>query len=121
MRNIKIVLPTNKKIDIKFEWMLYVLLILPVAFLLINKFPYFLVLSVSVSVLLGLLFFLIKRSITIYHKDILGLLCIIYSYLLLSYFGSGQNITNLFSYDFLKNDGNFFFCYILFLCLLFLF
>jgi O-antigen ligase len=39
---------------------------------------------------------------------------IIYTYFILSYFVSGQSFFNLLSFQFLRFDGNFFFCYILF-------
>ena len=93
---------------------LYLLVISPTLFLLVNKWPYLLVSSVIISALAGLLFFATKNSVTTFHSGLLAILIIIYAYLTLSYFFSGQNISNFFSYPFLRNDGNFFFCYILF-------
>lgn len=92
----------------------YILLVLPALFLLVNIYPYFLVGSVILSVILGIIFFISRRSITSFHKEILGILLITFIYFIASYFFSGQNIPELFSYSFLKRDGNFFFCYILF-------
>ena len=93
---------------------LYFLVLSPTLFLLVNNWPYLLVSSVILSALAGLLFFATKNSVTTFHSGLLAILIIIYAYLTLSYFFSGQNISNFFSYPFLKNDGNFFFCYILF-------
>jgi len=93
---------------------LYLLMLSPVLFLLVNKWPYLLVLSVIFSMFTGILFFISRTSITNFHTETAGTLLILYVYLILSYFFSGQDISNFFSYSFIKNDGNFFFCYILF-------
>lgn len=93
---------------------LYILLALPAMFLLVNKYPYLLVGSVILSVIIGLGFFIRKRAITNLHSELAAILLIIFTYLVLSYFVTGQGIRNFFSYSFLRNDGNFFFCYILF-------
>lgn len=90
------------------------LLVAPVLFLLVNKLPYLLVGSVLISILIGFIFFIKKRSVTSFHSELLAILGIIYVYLILSYFVSGQPLSNLLSYQFLKFDGNFFFCYFLF-------
>jgi len=103
-----------RKISFILNEILYILLVFPVLFLLVNKFPYLLIFSVVISVFIGILFFVSKRSITSFHTEILGILLIIYIYIIISYFFSGQNLVNFFSYPFLRNDGNFFFCYILF-------
>jgi O-antigen ligase len=92
----------------------YILLVVPVLFLLVNKWPYLLVGSVLISIFLGLIFFIKKRSITSFHSELVAVLGVIYVYFILNYFISSQPILNLFSYQFLKYDGNFFFCYILF-------
>jgi O-antigen ligase len=86
-------------------------------FLLTNKYPYFLIGTLVLLVLIGLIFFIFKRSITSSHSELLFLLLIIFAYFIFSYFLSGQSSLNFISYDFLKNDGNFFFCYILFFVL----
>jgi len=93
---------------------LYILLALPALFLLVNKYPYLLVGSVILSVVIGLGLFIRKRTITNLHSELVAILLIIFIYLVLSYFVTGQGIKNFFSYSFLRNDGNFFFCYILF-------
>ncbi len=97
-----------------FNEIFYVLLVAPVLFLLVNKWPYLLVGSVLISILIGFIFFIKKRSVTSFHSELLAILGVIYVYLFLSYFVSGQPLSNLLSYQFLKFDGNFFFCYILF-------
>src|SRR4030066_2474734 len=91
-----------------------ILLIAPVLFLLVNKYPYLLVISVLISILTGIIFFVKKRAIISLHSELLALLLIIYTYFMFSYFVSGQNFLTIFSFQFLKFDGNFFFCYILF-------
>lgn len=97
-----------------FKEIFYILLVAPVLFLLVNKLPYLLVGSVLISILIGIIFFIKKRSFTSFHSELLAILGIIYVYIILSYFVSGQPLSNLLSYRFLKFDGNFFFCYILF-------
>lgn len=97
-----------------FKEIFYILLVAPVLFLLVNKLPYLLVGSVLISILIGVIFFIKKRSVTSFHSELLAILGIIYVYLILSYFVSGQPLSNFLSYQFLKFDGNFFFCYILF-------
>ena len=97
-----------------FKEIFYILLVAPVLFLLVNKWPYLLVGSVLISILLGFIFFIKKRSITFFHSELFTILGVIYVYFILSYFVSGQPFSNLFSYQFLKYDGNFFFGYILF-------
>jgi O-antigen ligase len=94
--------------------LVYILLVMPVLFLLVNKYPYLLVSSVIASIIAGFVFFIRKRAITNLHSELDAILLIIFLYLVLSYFVSGQNLKNFFSYQFLRNDGNFFFCYILF-------
>jgi O-antigen ligase len=86
-------------------------------FLLLNRFPYLGIASFVILFLLGLIFIFIKRSVTTYHAEILGLLSIIYIYLILSYFISGQTLSNFFSFSFLRYDGNFFFAYMPFFVL----
>ena len=97
-----------------FKEIFYILLVAPVLFLLVNKWPYLLVGSVLISILIGFIFFIKKRSVTSFHSELLAILGVIYVYFILSYFVSGQPLSNLLSYQFLRYDGNFFFCYILF-------
>jgi len=99
------------------EKIFYFVLASPALFLLVNKYPYFLVLSIIIVVFLGLIFFLYSRKITSYHYPVLLVLTLIYIYIIISYFFSGQYLSNFFSYNFLRTDGNFFFCYILFFAL----
>ena len=99
------------------EKIFYFVLASPALFLLVNKYPYFLVLSIIIVIFLGLIFFLNSRKITSYHYPVLLVLTLIYIYFIISYFFSGQYLSNFFSYNFLRKDGNFFFCYILFFAL----
>ena len=96
---------------------LYLVLVTPALFLLINKYPKFLVITFLLVMLISLIFFLKKRVITSYHSKILGLLLIIYLYFIFSFLLSNQRFIDLFKYKFLRNDGNFFFCYIMFFAL----
>jgi len=93
---------------------LYILLIIPIIFLLSNNYPYLLIVSVTLAIVIGLIFFLNKNEIINDAKYPLILIIIIYLYFILSYFSTDQTIANFFSYKFLRYDGNFFFCYILF-------
>ncbi len=88
------------------------LLVLPSAFFLVNLKPYLMIFSVIISLAITLIFFTYKPVITIYHKNLLVLLAIIYIYLAISYFFTNQGLGNFLSYSFIRNDGNFFFCYL---------
>ncbi len=104
----------KEKFTIIFKEISYILLVAPVLFLLVNKYPYLLVISVLISILIGIIFFIKKRAIISLHSELLAILLIIYIYFIFSYFVSGQSFSNLLSFQFLRFDGNFFFCYILF-------
>ena len=105
MKNVSIML--NKKF--------HFLLCLPALFLLLNRFPYLQIISVIFLTILGIIYFFIIKNVTIYHKQILFVLIVLFIYLIFSHFFSGQKLSDFFSYSFLRYDGNFFFCYILFL------
>jgi O-antigen ligase len=96
---------------------LNILVALPALFLLVNNYPYIMILSILLILLTGILFFLSKPIIITQDKSILSILLIIYIYFIFSYFYSGQLVSKLATYSFLKNDGNFFFCYVLFFVL----
>jgi len=100
-----------KKIN---KFLLYFLIAVPVVFLLFNKYPYFQILSILFLLIIAFIFFLLRFSFVQNNRDILFLLIIIYLYFIFSYFFSGQSLQNFFSYRFLRYDGNFFFCYIMF-------
>src|SRR4030065_314657 len=103
----------EKRVTLIIKEISYILLIAPVLFLLVNKYPYLLVISVLISMLIGIIYFINKRAVISLHSELLALLLIIYTYFMFSYFVSGQNFLTLFSFQFLRFDGNFFFCYIL--------
>lgn len=92
----------------------YLLLMFLPFFLLINKLPYLAIISFLLLLFMSVTFFFKKRIITNYHLRIIILLLILYSYLLVSYFLSGQTLRNLFSYGFLRYDGSIFFAYLSF-------
>jgi O-antigen ligase len=92
----------------------YFILALPALFLLVNEFPYLMILSVVLLVILGIIYFFINKSITKYHNEIITILIIIFAYFIFSYFFSGQTLSNFLSYNFIRYDGNFFFAYLLF-------
>jgi len=96
---------------------LYFIIALPGFFLLTNNYPYLAIASIVLIVLLGIIFLCIKKKITSEHFGVIKVLSFLYFYFILSYFVSSQTIKNFFTYDFLRNDGNFFFCYILFFAL----
>ena len=107
----------SKKKDTFLQIILNILVALPALFLLVNNYPYLMVLSILLIIAIGLLLFLNKPLIIKTYSIILFVLCVIFTYLLLSYFFSGQLVTKLFSYSFIRSDGNFFFCYIIFFIL----
>jgi len=96
---------------------LYLILASSSLFLLVNRYPVFALSSFLALFFMGILFYIIKGSITSYHLELIGLLAIIYIYFILSYFISGQTIQNFISYSFLRYDGNFFFAYMPFFAL----
>ena len=109
--------PAKKLKGNRVENIIYILLASPALFLLVNRYPYLLVLSVLSVLILSFVFLFKRQKITSYHYPVLLILTLIYSYFIFSYFFSGQYISNFFSYDFLRTNGNFFFCYILFFAL----
>jgi len=96
---------------------LYVIIASPGFFLLVNEYPLLAIISNLMVLAIGIFFFFYRGSVSREHSGILGMLSIIYVYLILSYFISNQPVSNLFSYQFLRYDGSFFFCYILFFAL----
>ena len=96
---------------------LYFLIAVPGFFLLTNEYPVLAITSILIVLFLGLLFLFFKGSITSEHYDVLKILSIIYIYFIISYFISNQSLKNFFSFNFLRYDGSFFFCYILFFAL----
>jgi O-antigen ligase len=103
--------------DLLFKSFLYLIIPLPALFLLTNYYPYLLVLSVLTITFFSFLSFLLNWKIIRYHSFILYILIVIYIYFIISFFITGQPLSVFLSYDFIKNDGNFFFCYILFFAL----
>jgi len=115
--NVYISYCAKEKSDLLFKTILYLLLPLPALFLLTNNYPYLLILSVILIVSLSFLSFLLNWKITKFHSTVLYVLLIIFCYFIVSFFITGQNMATFLSFDFLKYDGNFFFCYILFFAL----
>ena len=106
-----------KKSDFSIRLFLNVLVALPALFLLVNNYPYLMILSVLLILFIGIIFFLSKPLIIIQEKSVLSILIIIYIYFIISYFYSGQLASSFIDYKFLRYDGNFFFCYLLFFIL----
>lgn len=96
---------------------LYVIIASPGFFLLVNEYPLFAIVSNMVVLALGIFFYFYRGSVSREHYGTLGILLIIYAYFTLSYFISNQEASNFFSYQFLRYDGSFFFCYMLFFAL----
>jgi len=115
--NLNIKYFTKEKSDLSFKTILYLLIPLPVLFLLTNNYPYLLILSVVLIVSISFLSFLLNWKITKFHIAILYVLLVIFCYFIISFFITGQSVRTFLSFEFLKNDGNFFFCYILFFAL----
>jgi len=100
-----------------YKTILYILIAAPGLFLLVNEYPMFAVISNLLVLVLSIYFLIARRTITNEHYGILGILVIIYGYLIFSYFISNQSVSNFFSYQFLRYDGSFFFCYMMFFIL----
>lgn len=96
---------------------LYFLIALPGLALLVNEYRFVGITSFIIILLIGLIFFIIKKSITRYHFEIILILSVIYIYFILSYFTSNQSAGDFFSYQFFRYDGNFFFNYLPFFAL----
>ena len=103
-----------EKRDISNSLLLSIIIALPALFLLVNNYPYLMILSIILIILLGIIFFLIKPAIIILNSVTLSILIIIYIYFFFSYLYSAQPFSSILTYDFFKKDGSFFFCYILF-------
>ena len=103
--------------DIVTKAFIYLIVSMSGFFLLMNKYPYFAIASFLIILILAIIFVLYFKRITSQHAELLGILIIIYLYLILSYFISNQGIGNFLSYQFFRYDGNFFFAYIPFFAL----
>lgn len=101
----------NKIFEKDVKELVYILIALIPMFTLVNKYPYLSIFSFMLLSLIGFVFFLKNRVISQQHLRIGILLLLICFYLIFSYIISKQPITNLFTYGFLRNDGNFFFSY----------
>jgi len=108
---------TNNDSNGLLKKILYFLIASPGLFLLVNLYPYLAITSFLLILVMGVISLFYKKAITSYHSEVLSILVIIYIYFILSYFLSNQNIYNFFSYQFLRYDGNFFFCYLPFFAL----
>ena len=102
----------NKIMNFDARKVIYILIALLPLFLLMNKFPYLSIASFLLLLVASIIYFFNNGIITEYHYKVNILLLIIYLYFILSYFLSNQTLANLFSYEFLRFDGSFFFCYL---------
>lgn len=97
----------------RIHW-LYLVMACGGALLLTNKAPFLAIGVTLVTLYIGLTAWATKGKIlAIYGKPLTILVCL-YFYLVWSYIASNQPISGMISYDFLKNDGNFFFAYAMF-------
>ncbi|MBI2843613.1 MAG: O-antigen ligase family protein [Armatimonadetes bacterium] len=93
---------------------LYIIMGFGGVLLLTNKIPALAIAATLVTVYLGISAWLMSGRILSICGKPFALLGCMYTYLLISYFASGQPASGLVSYDFLKEDGNFFFAYAMF-------
>lgn len=107
----------NKIANIEVKELVYLLIALLPVFILINKFPYFSILSIIVLLIISIVHFLKNRNISQQHIRINILLFSLSFYLIFSYLISRQPVINLFEYGFIRYDGSFFFSYAPFLIL----
>ncbi len=81
-------------------------------FILINRFPFLAVINILVIFIISLTSFIKNKFINSYNLAFVLILFLIYADFILSYFFSNQTLKNFFSYQFLRYDGGFFFCYL---------
>ena len=107
-----------KSINRKFRFekaymeLFYLLIFFLPVFLLANRFAYLYVLNIILLIFTSIAALIFKRKLNRFHMPVAGLLFVIYFYFILSYFLSGQTLSNFISFDFLRYDGGFFFCYL---------
>jgi len=94
--------------------LMYVICASPALFLLVNKYPYLLISSLFAITVIVIVYLIRTKTIKAASPKLLIILLIIYIYFLLSYIFSLQSLSKLFTYSFLRYDGNFFTCYFLF-------
>ncbi|MBM3702596.1 MAG: O-antigen ligase family protein [Actinobacteria bacterium] len=109
-------LTDNKKIS-RYQKVMSFIAPLPAMFLLVNNYPILMLLAVFLVMSCSFLFLILDWKITDFHSKILFILILLYSYFIFSFFATGQSLFTFISYNFIKYDGNFFFCYILFFAL----
>jgi len=101
----------NKIINIEVKELVYVLFAFLPVFILMNRFQYLSIFSIIALMLISILHFIKNKEISKQHLRIIILLIFFGFYLLFSYFISRQPFINLFKYEFIRYDGNFFFSY----------
>ncbi len=107
----------NKIVNIEVKELVYMLIAVIPVFILINKVPYLSIFSIIILAFLSIIYFLKTREISQQHFRLNILLLALSFYLILSYLLSRQPVVNLFTYGFIRNDGNFFFSYAPFIIL----
>src|SRR3972149_3232067 len=107
----------NKIVNIEIKELAYILIALLPVFILMNRFPYFSIFIIIILFFMGIFHFFKNRDISEQHIRINILLFSLSFYLIFSYLISRQPVINLFKYEFIRNDGNFFFSYAPFLIL----
>lgn len=107
----------DRIMNFRLKELVYILLGLLPAFILMNKFPYLAISPIIILLIMSVYYFLKNKEISRQHLRVNILLGLLASYLLFSYFISGQPFINLFNYGFIRYDGNFFFSYAPFIIL----
>lgn len=110
-------LTKDRIMNFRLKELVYILLGLLPAFILMNKFPYLAISPIIILLIMSVYYFLKNKEISRQHLRVNILLGLLASYLLFSYFISGQPFINLFNYGFIRYDGNFFFSYAPFIIL----
>lgn len=91
-----------------------IIAVLPALFLLINRYPWLNIAVYMVLIWFSVIAFLKNSVITRYHYHLIIILALIFVYFLATYVISGQPVSSLFTYSFLRWDGGFFFSYLAF-------
>jgi len=105
----------KKILDIEAGSLIYILAGLIPVFILMNRYPYLSILTFLSLLVISIFFLIRERTLSRQNLRLVIWLFLIFLYILSSYFISRQPAASLFTYGFLRNDGNLFFSYLPFL------
>lgn len=91
---------------------IYIFIALLAVFLLMNKYPYLIILVLGILTIISFIALCLNYKINKIGFKLNIFLGIIYIYFLLSFFISGQVLKSFTDFNFLRYEGSFFFCYL---------